>query len=48
MKKQSNIKSFTKMNSEELLRKVSKGNLSKQNAQIAADILERRFPTPKR
>jgi hypothetical protein len=38
---------LTKMSSEALLRKVASGTMNKQDAKIAATILESRFPTPK-
>jgi hypothetical protein len=39
---------FSKMNSNTLLKAISKGNLTKNDATVAAKILEKRFPTPKK
>ena len=39
-------KKFSKMNSKELLRRISKGGGTTQEAKVISTILERRFPTP--
>ncbi len=39
-------RTFNQMNSDALLKKVSKGGMNIREATIVATILERRFPTP--
>lgn len=39
---------LVRMSSQSLLKKVATGTLSKSEAKVAATILEKRFPTPKR
>jgi hypothetical protein len=39
---------FAKLNSKSLLELIAKGNMKADEAKMAAEIVERRFPTPQR
>jgi hypothetical protein len=45
MKHQS-LPNLNRMGSNQLLKKIAKGNMSILHANMAAEVLERRFPTP--
>ncbi|HEX7903804.1 MAG TPA: hypothetical protein VF487_07990 [Chitinophagaceae bacterium] len=39
-------KKYSKMNSPAILSKIMKGNMGKKEATVAANVAEKRFPTP--